>query len=266
MSDDQQRGEYLLPSTEAESERLEKQADLYGGTDFLDPFLTATPAAVLDVGCGTGYFSRYVAQCLPRSQVHGVDQNDSRLAYARHKGRSYTNLDYRTGELTALPFDDEQFDLVFTRFVLIHAPDPTQALQEMMRVTAPGGHVVAYEMVHDGIWFSPVKPAFAATLEQILIQMRNRGMEPSQGLHIGSSMIRAGLNDVRSSVVPFHFLGTDPMFDRYRRNWIETFQGIDDIMGQRFDRELVDRALAELSDPHPAQSALELIILSSGRK
>ena len=48
MSGDQRS--YVLPPSRAESDRLEAQATLYGGTDFLAPFLDAGPKTVLDVG------------------------------------------------------------------------------------------------------------------------------------------------------------------------------------------------------------------------
>lgn len=62
--------DYMLPSTEDESLRLQLQgARLYGGTSFLDGALARGPRKVLDVGCGTGYFARHVAACLPNAFV-----------------------------------------------------------------------------------------------------------------------------------------------------------------------------------------------------
>ncbi|MBW2529984.1 MAG: methyltransferase domain-containing protein, partial [Deltaproteobacteria bacterium] len=176
MSDDKP---YILPSSDAESRRLEEQATLYGGTDFLDPFLAAEPAAVLDAGCGTGFFTRHAAGRLPESRVVGLDQDEGRLALARRLG-GLTNLEFQQGDLGALPFGDGEFDLVFSRFVTVHATDPDGDLAEQLRVTRAGGTVVAYDMVHSGVWFSPHRPAFAAVLAEATRVMRERGMEPDQ--------------------------------------------------------------------------------------
>jgi ubiquinone/menaquinone biosynthesis C-methylase UbiE len=259
------KAEYVLPSTKSESERLETQARLYGGVDFLRPFIDKKPARVLEVGCGTGFFSRFAAEQLSDSQVVGVDMDQGRLEYARSKTQ-LSNLQFQTGDLSSLPFDNDQFDLVFCRFVLVHSSEPSAALREMARVSKPGGNVLAYEMVHDGIWTSPEKPALKKLLKQLIEVMRQRGMEPSQGLHLAPSMIRIGLQEVEVKVIPHSCLSIESVFEDYRTNWIDTLRGLDDILGQKFDNQLVDQALDELHSRDVAEFLLELTVLASGRK
>jgi len=256
---------YVLPSSEAESNRLERQAALYGGAAFLEPFLADRPGEVLEVGCGTGYFTRHAAARLPDSRVAGLDLDEARLGYARARAAA-PNLRFETGDLARLPFEDGRFDLVYCRFVLVHAPDPTQAVREMARVARPGGRVVAYEMVHDGIWFAPAKPAFARLLAAALQVMRERGMEPSQGLHLASAMVRVGLAEVKVEVIPHAALATEPLFEPYRLNWLDTVGGLAEILGARFDRDLVEAARAELERVRPEDFLLELTVLAHGRK
>lgn len=257
---------YVLPSSEAESERLERQAALYGGLDFLRPFLSGdAPRRILDVGCGTGHFTRLVAAELPSSRVVGLDMDAGRLELARTRS-SMGNVELEQGDLAHMPFADDSFDLVFCRFVLVHVTDPTQAVREMTRVARPGGRVVAYDMVHDGIWFSPEKPAFAELLRAALQIMRRRGMEPSQGLHLGPGMIRAGLEDVRVQVIPHQALAPDPLLETYRRNWLDTVTGLSEVLGAHFDAVLVDRARAELEQRTPDELLVELTVLAYGTK
>lgn len=90
--------DYILPASREESDRLEAQAILYGGTAFLDPLLADDPRAVLDLGCGTGFFARHAAATLPDSRVVGLDMDASRLAYAR-KRADLPNLEFVEGEL-----------------------------------------------------------------------------------------------------------------------------------------------------------------------
>jgi SAM-dependent methyltransferase len=257
--------DYVLPSSQHESERLERQAGLYGGVEFLEPFLDAGPREVLEVGCGTGFFARHVATRLPGSRVTGLDMDAARLAYARSRSTT-ANLSFERGDLLAMPFDDDRFDLVYCRFVLVHATDPTRALREMSRVTRRGGRVVAYDMVHDGIWFSPEKPAFAQLLRATLGVLRERGAEPNQGLHLAPAMIRAGLADVGVRVVPHHALASEPLFEAYRLNWLDTVSGLAEIVGARFDADLVDAARRELSRTSPDDFLVELTVLASGTR
>ena len=260
------KSDYILPSNKSESERLEAQAILYGGVDFLEAAIAARPTAILDVGCGTGYFSRHMARSLPGSEVVGMDQEGSRLAMAQRLGNDLSNLSYCPGNIASMPFEANRFDLVFCRFVLVHTQDISGDLAEMIRVTNPGGRVLAYDMVHNCIWFSPEKKAFNLLLNTVLSKMREMGMEPNQGLHLGTSMMRAGLTEVKSEAVVHHCFATDPIYEVYRDNWIKTIEGFNEILGSKFDRSAVDQAIGELNDDRPEQGLFEMTVLCSGKK
>jgi SAM-dependent methyltransferase len=256
---------YVLPASAGESVRLERQARLYGGTSFLNPFLLESPRRVLEIGCGTGFFARHVARQLPGARVIGVDANSERLRFARELAGPDA-VAFERAELTALPLADESVDLAFGRFVLVHATDPSAAIDELRRVVRPGGRIATFEMVHDGIWFSPPKPAFSRLLDAVLAVLRERGMEPDQGLHTGPALVRAGLEDVRVEALPHQALAGEPLFAEYRDNWLATIDGLGEILGRRFAREQIDAALEELRDPRPDQLLIELTVLAHGRR
>ena len=92
---------------------------------------------ILDCGCGTGNNLRLLR---PYGRAFGIDLTFSGLAYARQNGE---RLVARASALT-LPFSADVFDLV-TSFDVIYAFDDeraAEALREMRRVLAPGGHLV----------------------------------------------------------------------------------------------------------------------------
>jgi ubiquinone/menaquinone biosynthesis C-methylase UbiE len=91
---------------------------------------------VLEVGSGTGLVLLRI-QRFARS-VRGVDLSPGMLARARERG-----LDVVEGSATALPFANDSFDVTCSFKVLAHVPEIAQALAEMLRVTRPGGIVVA---------------------------------------------------------------------------------------------------------------------------
>jgi len=86
--------------------------------------------SLLDVGCGTGHFSRRFAQ--PCLSVTGIDPDPATLEYARTQGG---DIHYLQGSALQLPFPDNAFDYTTAVTSLCFIDDPLQALQEMWRVT-----------------------------------------------------------------------------------------------------------------------------------
>jgi ubiquinone/menaquinone biosynthesis C-methylase UbiE len=91
---------------------------------------------VLEVGCGTGLVLQRIGGFAKTAQ--GVDLSPGMLERARSRG-----LRVSEGSATALPFEDASFDVTCSFKVLAHVPDVAGALSEMLRVTRPGGHVLA---------------------------------------------------------------------------------------------------------------------------
>ncbi|HSF62688.1 MAG TPA: class I SAM-dependent methyltransferase, partial [Gaiellaceae bacterium] len=92
---------------------------------------------VLDIGCGTGVFLGLVAA--RGADPHGIDASEPLIDLAR---RRLPEADLRVGDMEALPFGDDTFDLVtgFTSFFF--ANDMVAALREAGRVAKPGAPVV----------------------------------------------------------------------------------------------------------------------------
>jgi ubiquinone/menaquinone biosynthesis C-methylase UbiE len=91
---------------------------------------------ILEVGCGTGLILQRL-QGFARS-AQGVDLSPGMLEKARARG-----LTVHEGSATALPFEDRSFDVTCSFKVLAHVPEIDVALREMVRVTRPGGTVIA---------------------------------------------------------------------------------------------------------------------------
>lgn len=110
-------------------------------------------ARVLDVGCGTGEFTRRVADWGPQLEVLGVDILASSVEYARAKHAALApRLRFETDDAFHLARPDGHFDLVTCRHVLQAVPEPQRVLAELVRVARPGGwvHVLSedYSMLH----------------------------------------------------------------------------------------------------------------------
>lgn len=96
-------------------------------TDLLKP---QPGAQLLDVGCGTGHFSRrFAASGLV---VTGIDPDAEAIGYARQQNQQ---IQYLQGSALALPFADDHFDYSAAVTSLCFIDEPALALKEMWRVT-----------------------------------------------------------------------------------------------------------------------------------
>jgi SAM-dependent methyltransferase len=98
--------------------------------------------AVLDVGSGTGALTAAVAAVAPSSRVIGIDPAAPYVAFAqaRHPGDL---IRFEVGDAQQLRFRDGSFDRTLSLLVLNFIPDRSKALDEMIRVTRPGGIVAS---------------------------------------------------------------------------------------------------------------------------
>ena len=126
------------------TERLEMAAIL----EFLDP---VEGKRVLDAGCGDGAYS--LAATERGALVTGVDLSEELLAAARARSAARgVAVDWRQGDVMALPFPDSSFDLAMAITLLCLVPDPRRAVRELSRVLVPGGRLVVGELHRWSLW------------------------------------------------------------------------------------------------------------------
>lgn len=101
---------------------------------------------VLDVACGPGLTACEFAAVA--RNVTGIDITPAMIGQATclQVEKGLTNLAWRVGDVSPLPFADGSFTLVFTRFSFHHFTDPAEVLSEMLRVCAPGGMVMVVDV------------------------------------------------------------------------------------------------------------------------
>jgi len=91
---------------------------------------------VLDLGCGAGFLSNYLAERGHR--VVGLDAEDDCLTVAAHHDRT-RSVDYEHGDALDLRYIDGSFDVVCAMDFLEHVEDPERVVAEAARVLVPGG-------------------------------------------------------------------------------------------------------------------------------
>jgi len=103
---------------------------------------------VADLGCGTGEVAERLAPLVRR--VIAVDREESMLAAARKRLAGAENVEFRQGDLLALPLVDGEVDAAVISLVLHHLSQPEAAIAEAGRVLSPGGRLLVVDMLtHD---------------------------------------------------------------------------------------------------------------------
>lgn len=101
---------------------------------------------VLDVACGPGVVACEFAR--HAGQVTGIDITPAMIEQAEKHQRELNleNLDWAVGDAVPLPYADDSFSLVITRYSFHHLLAPERALSEMIRVCRPGGRVMVADV------------------------------------------------------------------------------------------------------------------------
>lgn len=178
--------EYVLTATKSDAragsfyDRIEGFYDLtfklngYGRS--LDQYFEAHPLPVfpgcnvLDAGCGTGTLTLALLRTLSVPvKLTALDLSASSMATAKKyvdKKQSQQPVRFAQGNVLALPFADEAFDLVLTSGVLEYLP-LDEGLSELARVIAPGGHLLHL----------PMRPTPITTLLEMLFRFKTHPPE-----------------------------------------------------------------------------------------
>ncbi len=109
------------------------------------------PAAVLDIGCGTGTLTRQIYDALPADaprRVCGVDAAEAMIAVANRKAGPRPGLEFAAALAEELPYPDASFDRVLSTFFFHHlnVDLKIKSLAEIWRVLRPGGQAAILDV------------------------------------------------------------------------------------------------------------------------
>ena len=99
-------------------------------------------ARVLDVGCGSGWATRAIAEYAVNGEVVGIDISDEMIEVARSTSGSFPNVRFEIASAESLPFRDNEFTHAFSMESLYYYSNVANALREIHRVLANNGRFV----------------------------------------------------------------------------------------------------------------------------
>lgn len=112
--------------------------------DFINISYKHKKIKILDIGCGTGEYTRKIAEEFPKNKVLGLDISPGILAIAKKKCVRLKNTSFVTRSAYDTKFPSGSIDVVAGYYVLHHL-DPHKLAPELKRILKPGGKVYFYE-------------------------------------------------------------------------------------------------------------------------
>jgi 2-polyprenyl-3-methyl-5-hydroxy-6-metoxy-1,4-benzoquinol methylase len=199
-------------------------------------------ARALEVGCGNGSISAWLAQRVgPRGQAVAVDLDLSLVDVQA------PSLELRQGDIVAGPVDPGGFDLVTARAVLHHVMDVEAAIRNLAASLAPGGSILLIEPD-----FLPVSvaepPEVRAFWDGWLAWSREQGIDYHIGRKLAPRLAALGLEEVAGTAETAVYNGGSP----WAAYWTQTVVELRDrlVSSRGLDDQLIDGFLAHCADPH----------------
>lgn len=180
--------------------RSHRWRTLENSAGYLSPYLNES-ADVLDVGCGPGTITLDLARAVSKGRVTGLDRSAGVISEASKAAAQagLANVDFQTGDVYSLDFDDNSFDVVHAHQVLQHLSEPVEALREMGRVCRPDGVVAARDADYAAFTWWPEVPELDEWLGLYRAVARSNAAEPDAGRRLKSWARAARLEVVTSS-------------------------------------------------------------------
>ncbi|MGI6069856.1 MAG: class I SAM-dependent methyltransferase [Blautia sp.] len=171
---------------------------------------------ILDVGCGTGLFTRYLSKGTSNVSYTGLDIDQGFLKEAKSVENGNT-VRYVYGSAYEMPFEDESFDGVVSHTFFNCADRPKEAIAEMKRVCRPGGRIttvssmsLGYETWNNGYYplecdWAETIPRFQNKMARVLSELGCGLMDFNRGF--GASKLPrffyvSGLKDIGIYALP----------------------------------------------------------------
>ena len=209
---------------------------------------------VLDVGCGTGVFTREALRLVgAEGTVTGADLSESMLTVARD---TCPAAEFKQCSVMSLPFGEEQFDAVVSSFMLMFVPEPATGLKEMARVLRPGGRMAI--SVWEGLSSNAVYSALVDIVSDVVSEEAGESIAWPFNLGAEGKLAelfeQAGLSE--SSVSVHAGLALFPSVTEFVKTEIESWLLADSVSESQM-AEIVAQANSEFLQYYDASQGME---------
>lgn len=216
---------------------------------FLLPHLKETDS-LIDLGCGPGSITLDLAEWV--ESVLGIDAAPEAIARAEddRERRGVGNATFLVGDIYALDFPDDTFDVVYAHQLLQHLADPVATLREAFRVLKPGCIVAVRDADYGTMVHDPHDPLIDRWLELYYEIARHNGGEPNAGRRLRGWVAKAGFIDVTPTTSTWTY-STEGAVARWCELWTSR------LRQARMGRDLVREGMATAEELDQIARAFE---------
>jgi ubiquinone/menaquinone biosynthesis C-methylase UbiE len=251
---DEESSQYLHGSDPEEQARLSLLNDLLNRR-CLDQLNLQGGEKILDVACGLGQFSRLMARTAGAgSSLLGVERDSRQIQEALAKAKADGEeglIEIRQGDAESLPLKDDEwgsFDLVHSRFLVEHLPDPILAVKQMVRAAGAGGRIVLMDDNHDLIRLWPEPKRFNDLWLAYMESFSALGNDPFVGRRLVELLHQAGASPRGTAQISHNSCAGAEDFAPVRDNLIQVIRGARDTIVEKelMTSEIFDAAIDDL--------------------
>ncbi len=196
-----------LGDTRGELERLERQGII--GEDLEVGWFRRVGIGdgqtLLDLGAGPGVTCLLLARSFPTARIVGLEPDPALRSRAEQRAADAGCEDRCTfidGIGERIPLQADTVDASYARFLFQHLPEPLKVVQEMARVTRPGGRVVLVDGDDGGLVLHPEPDGFSEFRQRVARAQQAQGGDRLVGRKLFQLLQQAGLQDIQVEVVP----------------------------------------------------------------
>jgi SAM-dependent methyltransferase len=157
---------------------------------------------VLDVGCGSGELTGWMADLVGPAEVVGVDVDLTVLSIARERWAEHPRTPrFVLADAALVPAALGRFDVVYARFLLSHQTDPLRVLRNLRDLCRPGGVVAVEDVDITAMFCDPPSLAYDRSTELYCQAAIGRGADPRLGPRLAGLLLAAGLEEIEAGAV-----------------------------------------------------------------
>jgi ubiquinone/menaquinone biosynthesis C-methylase UbiE len=186
--------------------------------------LLKSGAHIADLGAGIGIIGHCMNELLSVNEIdhhlYSIDFSFNRIAQSelhRNQAEFVSNI---VADVTALPLSSDVIDFSFSRFLFEYISDPCLVLQEIIRITKPGGKIVTSDLDLNCLCFYPASDSFTTKLHIIARKLfEHKLFDAYIGRKLYSLYTEAGLTDIHIRIEGYNIL-YGPISDKALENWL----------------------------------------------